>query len=82
MKPRVDIKLDLLQKRQKINKNQKKKKNESKTYMGQSRIWALEGSIFSRFDISKRWMDRVSHVTAKSQKKEKTLGLEGERKLW
>lgn len=26
-------------------------------------------------------MDRVSHVTAKSQKKEKTLGLEGERKL-
>ena len=25
MKPRVDIKLDLLQKRQKINKNQKKK---------------------------------------------------------
>ena len=45
MKPRVDIKLDLLQKRQKINKNQKKKKNESKTYMGQSRIWALEGSI-------------------------------------
>lgn len=38
MKPRVDIKLDLLQKGQKINKNQKKKKNESKTYMGQSRI--------------------------------------------
>ena len=37
MKPRVDIKLDLLQKRQKINKNQKKK-NESKTCMGQSRI--------------------------------------------
>ena len=26
MKPRVDIKLGLLQKRQKINKNQKKKK--------------------------------------------------------
>ena len=44
MKPRFDIKLGLLQKRQKINKNQKKK-NESKTYMGQSRIWALEGSI-------------------------------------
>ena len=71
MKPQVDIKLDLLQKRQKINKNQKKK-NESKTYMGQSRIWVLEGSnlrwraFLVVFDISKRWMDRVSHVTAKS----------------
>ena len=33
MKPRVDIKLDFLQKRQKINKNQKKKKTKAR------RIW-------------------------------------------
>ena len=34
MKPRVDIKLDFLQKRQKINKNQKKKKKRKQEVYG------------------------------------------------
>ena len=34
MKPRVDIKLGLLQKRQKINKNQKKKKKRKQDVYG------------------------------------------------
>ena len=42
MKPRYKIRFVTKETK---NKQESEKKNESKTYMGQSRIWALEGSI-------------------------------------